>query len=194
VDLVVFAQDAGDVYARREFLIPWKLSCEEVIRTVETDARLFGVVTHPCTPGLTGMVHLLGGAYTEQAIQRLKFLERHNATTLPLQRLLKATGLRHVVPGRYSRMRATRDCPLPLPDGAIATGGSDAHHPWSLGDCMVLDGVAPVSRAELFHAITTRTGIFEEGAHRPLLALPVEAGTVLREWIMKKTGWYASDA
>lgn len=193
VDLVIFAREKKHLFPKRDFLVPWKLSCEEVIRRIAEDPLLFGMVTHPCTPGRTSIVRIMGRPFTERAMMRLKFLERHNATLASLQTLMEFTGLRRIFPGKYRQMCETHSCPLPLPSGVIGTCGSDAHHPWAIGDCAEFGEPCPAQREALFTFLTTRTGQFRPRSARSLWALPIEGVTVLREWMMKKAHWYSVD-
>lgn len=193
VDMVVFAEEKEPIFLKHDLLVPWKLSCEEVIRRIESDPLLFGIVTHPFTPGRTSIVRILGRPFTEQAISRLKFLEQHNTTLASLQTLMESTGLRRLFPVKYHQMCETFSCPLPLPPGIIGTCGSDAHHPWAIGDCTEFEEPCPAKPEDVFSLMTSKTGRFKQRSSRPLWALPFECVTVLREWVMKKARWYSVD-
>lgn len=194
VDIIAFAEKPEHIYCHRELLIPWKLSTAEVVRMVLGDAHLQGIVVHPCTPGATSILRKCGKECTLRAIGDLGFLEMHNCSNAVLQELLAVLKLEKLLPTKYQQIVETKHAPSYLcVDGAVCTGGSDAHFVWEIGDCMEISAEHVGDFSSLFALATSKSGSFSERERRYKRALPLSGLIVLYEWLLKKTHLYTVD-
>src|SRR3989339_234840 len=194
VDIIVFAEKPEHIYCHRDLLTPWKLSAAAVVQTVLDDAHLQGIVVHPCTPGATSILRKCGKEFTLRAIGDLGFLEVHNCSNAVLQEVFTVLKLEKLLHTKYQQIVETKHAPSYLRvDGAVCTGGSDAHFVWEIGDCMEISVEHSGDFSSLFALAVSRSGSFRERERRYKRALPLSGLTVLYEWLLKKTHLYTVD-
>ena len=149
---------------------------------------LHGIVVHPYTPGTTGIANILGKEETLSAVKKWGLLEMYNGTFESLIAILKATKLNYIFRKKFRDAINTRETPKDLPfKNIIQTGGSDAHHPWEIGWHMAINKEYKDNYDYLFKTATSNSGKIVMNSKIFILGLPINAVTVLREWLMKTT-------
>ncbi len=182
-DLIVFGDDPKAVYRDEEITTPLKLNVEQVLKRIEGRADLRGIVVHPYSPASTSCVQVFGEQRTEDIVKRLGFVEMHNGCFHVLKRLLDATGLCRILSRLHQHICTTEQAPAQLlRQNIIATGGSDAHHSGSVGDCMIVPARRkPASRRTMFTLMTTTSGMWSPRLDKPMHSLLADFFTVLNE-------------
>lgn len=189
-DMIVFARDKKDIYSYRELLTPRKLRVLELIEFIKNHKQLRGIVTHPYTPGKSGIVNSHGVEITKFAAKELGMVEAHNCSFTALIRLLEILQLDKIMKKKYFQMINTETAPEEILDeNAIVTGGSDAHRHWEIGDHMLIE---IDTGKDIYATATTKSGKIVR-RKKYILGLLPNLITVCREWLMRVLRLYSAD-
>jgi len=192
-DMIVFAKDKNDIYCHQKLLTPWELTTAELIEFIKNHPKLRGIVTHPYTPGATGILNNNGLELTKIAIKEMKLLEVHNCAMITLRKLFELTKLNKILKRKYARVVNTENAPRELiQEDTVITGGSDAHHVYEIGDYMEINMEYINNTDYLFDAITKRSGKIV-AKQKSMITLIPNALTVSKEFFMKKLRLYTID-
>jgi hypothetical protein len=189
-DVIVFAKDKKDIYSHKELLTPRKLSVLELIDFVKKHKELRGIVTHPFTPGKSGIINSHGVDLTKFAVKELGMVEVHNCSFTALIRLLEVSRLHKIMKKIYFQAISTAEAPgIILSENVVITGGSDAHRHWEIGDHMLIN---VDSKEDVFISATTKSGTIVR-RKKYILGLLPNLVTISREGLMRKLRLYSSD-
>lgn len=194
IDMIVFSRDSY-VFSRRDILTPYRLTIEQLIRRVQKNPRLHGVLPHPSIPSDTGILRHRTARETRKDECILHCAEAYNASLVGLRTLLSVCHLRGIFHRLSGQMERTIRMPARLlPHGIILLGGSDAHHLWDMGSCLLVHTRRPKNPQALFRAILSprhRHTFFWKGEPRfPLFSVLADGCTALRERMIKKLHFY----
>jgi len=189
-DMIVFAKNKKDIYSHQELLTPKKFTIIELVKFIKKHPELYGIVTHPYIPGLTGIVQNNGMETARWATKELGMVEAYNCSFTALIPIVKFLKLNKILKKKYEQIISTAEVPPSfLYENTIITGGSDAHRPWQIGDYMELE---IDENDDIFQALTTKSGKINR-KNKKLIPLILDAFTVTREIIMKKAHLYSID-
>jgi hypothetical protein len=198
VDMIVFSKDRT-VFTRKELLTPYRLTIEQVVAYVRKDPRLFGAVVHPYAPSKSAIMNHRSARETMTDMRKLGFAEEFNTSLVPLRHTLSNFRLTRLLKRFVLRLNRTIRLPATLtPQGIIALGGSDAHHAWDIGSCLLVRAPRARGYADAFRKITSprykRSFWYEPEHIPPLLSIAIDGITAFREHFMRVLHLYRVDA
>lgn len=187
VDIVVFARYPQDLYSKKTLIKPFGMGTKKLIDLIQKNSSLFAIVVHPFTPGTTSIYRTVGKKITERAISVCGFVEKNNGSMGVLKRLFLLFGLSKLLRKKYQQIAQTDS----LPEGffsskALCTVGSDAHHPFEVGDASVFDAQYKNDYDYLFKVAFKDGGKTFQRKDKPIFGLFVNMFTVFKEWFIKK--------
>ncbi len=196
IDMIVFSKDMY-VYTQRDIITPYRLTIKQLVSRVQKDRRLHGVIPHPFAPSDSGILRHYSEAIARKDETILRFVEKYNASLTALEQFLSTLHLTRVLRQLSLSARNTTRLPVRLiPRGLTFLGGSDAHHVWDMGSCLVIHGPKPRTYADAFRTITSprykRTFVWRNHRH-PLLSMISDGITAFREHLMRKWKLYGVD-
>ena len=191
IDFIVFSKNE-DIYTKKELIIPYGRTIEDMLRFVKENS-LHGFVTHPFTPGTTGIVAHKGEDFTLDVIRRIKAVEAHNSSFDLLKQFLLTTKLHYILRKKFDCILKTENLPenfLNVELNFIA-GGSDAHYPSELGSGFLIN-VNKLTRDAIFEAIIhNKSGEFVNNKRLNGFSHLLPSGaTVFAEWLIKNLKLY----
>jgi len=196
IDMIVFSRD-GYVFTHKDIITPYRLSIRQLVARVHRDPRLYGVIAHPCILSDSGILHHYSERTTRRAEREARGAEKYNASLAATLAVITALHIRKLLRRTVTRIRETSCLPARLtPRGVMLLGGSDAHHVWDLGSCLLIHARRPATYDRLFRILVSprfrRTFSWRRHRH-PLLSVLADAVTSYREHLMRKLRWYRID-
>ncbi len=141
IDVIVYSKDINYIYNQKGLLEPWSLKFDEIIKKINLDEKLFGIIVHPYVLSSTGIIKNKGKKYAKENIKKLGSLEVYNHSYVHLEKLIWYNFIDNLIGHRINWIKWTRRVPESIYnslDDILLTGGSDAHHPWEIGSHLKL--------------------------------------------------------
>ncbi|MFA6039271.1 MAG: hypothetical protein WCV62_00900 [Candidatus Peribacteraceae bacterium] len=196
IDVVVFSRDTY-VYGKKDILTPYRLTLEKLVARVQKDGRLYGVIAHPYVPSDSGILHHRSERTARKEERELHFVEKYNSSLVALRTVVSLLHLRGLFKRLTFQMNRTIRLPGALiPRGVIWLGGSDAHHLWDIGNCLLVHAPRPRDSRRLFDRILSpryRRTFFWQPPRHPFCSIAADAVTDYREHLMRKLRLYGVD-
>ena len=189
IDMIVFSRDQY-VYTQKDIITPYRLTIGQLVTRVRQDRRLYGVIPHPFAPSDSGILRHESERDARREERTLHFVEKYNASLAALEQFLSAMHLTRLL--RRLSLQAKNTTRLPvrmIPRGMIFLGGSDAHHVWDMGSCLLIHAPKPRDERRMFRALISpkhkRTFFWRRHRH-PLYSMVSDGVTAFREHLMRK--------
>lgn len=194
IDMIVFSRNEH-VYECADVIAPHRLSIEELVERVRRDPRLHGVIPHPYAPSASGILRHRTEAQARKEFSTLHAVEKFNASLLPLRAVLSSLHMTRLCRRFMKTLNATVTLPAhATPDGITFLGGSDAHHTWDIGSCLLIHTDRPAGENALFAALLSpsfaRTFHWEPPHIPAPLSILIDGWTAFREHWMRKWRLY----